>query len=170
MIDVPKEVQEQELDDYVLGTIPTPGYKPTIKGNSKQIAKAVNMLLKAERPIILAGGGTILAGASEELKTLAELIKAPIATTLMGKGVIDEADDLSIGMLGMHGKQVANQNVNKADCLLAIGVRFSDRTTGRLDEFMPDAKIIHIDIDPADNLFILNLCHTFVMAFFLLIK
>ncbi len=150
LIDVPKEVQEQELDDYVLGTIPTPGYKPTIKGNSKQIAKAVNMLLKAERPIILAGGGTILAGASEELKTLAELIKAPIATTLMGKGVIDEADDLSIGMLGMHGKQVANQNVNKADCLLAIGVRFSDRTTGRLDEFMPDAKIIHIDIDPAE--------------------
>ena len=150
LIDVPKEVQEQELDDYVLGTIPTPGYKPTIKGNSKQIAKAVNMLLKAERPIILAGGGTILAGASEELKTLAELIKAPIATTLMGKGVIDEADDLSIGMLGMHGKQVANQNVNKADCLLAIGVRFSDRTTGRLDEFMPDAKVIHIDIDPAE--------------------
>ena len=150
LIDVPKEVQEQELDEYVLGTIPTPGYKPTIKGNSKQIAKAVNMLLKAERPIILAGGGTILAGASEELKTLAELIKAPIATTLMGKGVIDEADDLSIGMLGMHGKQVANQNVNKADCLLAIGVRFSDRTTGRLDEFMPDAKIIHIDIDPAE--------------------
>ena len=150
LIDVPKEVQEQELDDYVLGTIPTPGYKPTIKGNSKQIAKAVNMLLKAERPIILAGGGTILASASEELKTLAELIKAPIATTLMGKGVIDEADDLSIGMLGMHGKQVANQNVNKADCLLAIGVRFSDRTTGRLDEFMPDAKIIHIDIDPAE--------------------
>ena len=150
LIDVPKEVQEQELDEYVLGTIPTPGYKPTIKGNSKQIAKAVNMLLKAERPIILAGGGTILAGASEELKTLAELIKAPIATTLMGKGVIDEADDLSIGMLGMHGKQVANQNVNKADCLLAIGVRFSDRTTGRLDEFMPDAKVIHIDIDPAE--------------------
>ena len=131
LIDVPKEVQEQELDDYVLGTIPTPGYKPTIKGNSKQIAKAVNMLLKAERPIILAGGGTILAGASEELKTLAELIKAPIATTLMGKGVIDEADDLSIGMLGMHGKQVANQNVNKADCLLAIGVRFSDRGPGQ---------------------------------------
>lgn len=150
LIDVPKEVQEQELDDYVLGTIPTPGYKPTIKGNSKQIAKAVNMLLKAERPIILAGGGTILAGASEELKTLAELIKAPIATSLMGKGIIDESDDLSIGMLGMHGKQVANQNVNKADCLLAIGVRFSDRTTGRLDEFMPDAKVIHIDIDPAE--------------------
>lgn len=150
LIDVPKEVQEQELDDYVLGTIPTPGYKPTIKGNSKQIAKAVNMLLKAERPIILAGGGTILAGASEELKTLAELIKAPIATSFMGKGIIDESDDLSIGMLGMHGKQVANQNVNKADCLLAIGVRFSDRTTGRLDEFMPDAKVIHIDIDPAE--------------------
>ena len=150
LIDVPKEVQEQELDEYVLGTIPTPGYKPTVKGNSKQIAKAADMLLKAERPFILAGGGTILAGASEEVKKLAELINAPIATTLMGKGIVDEKDDLSIGMLGMHGKQVANQNVNETDCLLAIGCRFSDRTTGKLEEFIPDAKVIHIDIDPAE--------------------
>ena len=81
LIDVPKEVQEQELDDYVLGTIPTPGYKPTIKGNSKQIAKAAQMLKSAERPFILAGGGTILAGAGEEVKKLSELIKAPVATT-----------------------------------------------------------------------------------------
>ena len=150
LIDVPKEVQEGELDEYVLGTIPTPGYKPTIKGNSKQIAKAAKMLLEAEKPFILAGGGTILAGASEEVKKLAELIKAPIATSLMGKGIIDEKDDLSIGMLGMHGKEVANQNVNDCDCLLAIGCRFSDRTTGRLDAFLPDAKVIHIDIDPAE--------------------
>ena len=150
LIDVPKEVQEQELDDYVLGTIPTPGYKPTIKGNSKQIAKAAQMLKSAERPLILAGGGTILAGAGEEVKKLAELIKAPVATTLMGKGIVDEKDDVSIGMLGMHGKQVANQNVNKTDCLLAIGCRFSDRTTGKLEEFLPDAKVIHIDIDPAE--------------------
>ena len=110
LIDVPKEVQEQELDDYVLGTIPTPGYKPTVKGNSKQIEKAAKMLLEAERPFILAGGGTILSGANEEVKKLAELINAPIATTLMGKGIVDEKDDLSMGMLGMHGKQVANQN------------------------------------------------------------
>ena len=123
LIDVPKEVQEQELDDYVLGTIPTPGYKPTVKGNSKQIAKAAKMLLEAERPFILAGGGTILSGANEEVKKLAELINAPIATTLMGKGIVDEKDDLSMGMLGMHGKQVANQNINKTDCLLAIGCR-----------------------------------------------
>ncbi|AMK16258.1 acetolactate synthase large subunit [Methanobrevibacter olleyae] len=150
LIDIPKEVQEQELDEYLLGTIPTPGYKPTTKGNDKQIAKAAKMLLEAERPFILAGGGTILSGASEELKKIAELIKAPIATTLMGKGIIDEKEDLSIGMLGMHGKQVANQNVNKSDCLLAIGCRFSDRTTGKLDEFMPNAKVIHIDIDPAE--------------------
>ena len=150
LIDVPKEVQEQELDDYVLGTIPTPGYKPTIKGNSKQIAKAAQMLKSAERPFILAGGGTILAGAGEEVKKLAELVKAPVATTLMGKGIVDEKDDISIGMLGMHGKQVANQNVNKTDCLLAIGCRFSDRTTGKLEEFLPEAKVIHIDIDPAE--------------------
>ena len=150
LIDVPKEVQEQELDEYVLGTIPTPGYKPTLKGNSKQIAKAAKMLLEAERPFILAGGGTILSGASEEVKKLAKLINAPIATSLMGKGIVDENDDLSIGMLGMHGKQVANQSVNKTDCLLAIGCRFSDRTTGKLEEFIPDAKVIHIDIDPAE--------------------
>ena len=150
LIDVPKEVQEQELDDYVLGTIPTPGYKPTIKGNSKQIAKAAQMLKSAERPFILAGGGTILAGAGEEVKKLAELVKAPVATTLMCKGIVDEKDDISIGMLGMHGKQVANQNVNKTDCLLAIGCRFSDRTTGKLEEFLPEAKVIHIDIDPAE--------------------
>lgn len=150
LIDVPKEVQEQELDDYVLGTIPTPGYKPNVKGNSKQIAKAAQMLKSAERPFILAGGGTILSGASEEVKKIAELIKAPVATSLMGKGIIDEKDDLSIGMLGMHGKQVANQSVNKTDCLLAIGCRFSDRTTGKLEEFLPDAKVIHIDIDPAE--------------------
>ncbi len=150
LIDVPKEVQEQELDDYVLGTIPTPGYKPTIKGNSKQIAKAAQMLKSAERPLILAGGGTILAGAGEEVKKIAELVKAPVATTLMGKGIVDEKEDISIGMLGMHGKQVANQNVNKTDCLLAIGCRFSDRTTGKLEEFLPEAKVIHIDIDPAE--------------------
>ena len=150
LIDVPKEVQEQELDEYVLGTIPTPGYKPTVKGNNKQIAKAAEMLKNAERPFILAGGGTILAGASEEVKKLADLIKAPVATTLMGKAIIDEEDDFSIGMLGMHGKQVANQNVNKTDCLLAVGCRFSDRTTGKLEEFLPDAKVIHIDIDPAE--------------------
>lgn len=150
LIDVPKEVQEQELDEYVLGTIPTPGYKPTVRGNDKQISKAAEMLKKAERPFILAGGGTILAGASEEVKKLAELIKAPVATSLMGKGIIDENDDYSIGMLGMHGKQVANQSVNKTDCLLAIGCRFSDRTTGKLEEFLLEAKVIHIDIDPAE--------------------
>jgi acetolactate synthase-1/2/3 large subunit len=108
------------------------------------------MLKSAERPFILAGGGTILAGAGEEVKKLAELVKAPVATTLMGKGIVDEKDDISIGMLGMHGKQVANQNVNKTDCLLAIGCRFSDRTTGKLEEFLPEAKVIHIDIDPAE--------------------
>lgn len=150
LIDVPKEVQEQELDEYVLGEIPTPGYKPNIKGNDKQIEKAAKMLLNAERPIILAGGGTILSGASAELKELADLINAPVATTLMAKGVIDESDDIAMGMLGMHGRQVANQSINKTDCLLAIGCRFSDRTTGQIEKFVPEAKVIHIDIDPAE--------------------
>lgn len=150
LIDVPKEIQEQELNEYLENAIKTPGYKPTIRGNIKQIKKAAELLKNAEKPIILAGGGVILSGASEELKKLAELINAPVATSLMGKGAISEDDEIAIGMLGMHGRQVANQSINKSDCVIAIGCRFSDRTTGKLEEFIPNAKVIHIDIDPAE--------------------
>lgn len=150
VIDVPKEVQEGELTEYIEGAINTPGYNPTIKGNSNQIKKAAKMIKESKRPIILAGGGVIISNAQEELKTFAKLINAPVCTSLMGKGAYDENDELAIGMLGMHGREVANQSVNKCDLLIAIGCRFSDRTTGKLDEFIPNSKVIHIDIDPAE--------------------
>jgi len=150
VVDVPNEVQRQKLHEYVDDRIDTPGYKPTIKGNIKQIKKAIALIKTSKRPMILAGGGTIISGASEELKEFANLIHAPIVTSLMGKGVVCEHDDIALGMLGMHGRQVANQSINDCDCLIAIGCRFSDRTTGTVDTFIPDAKVIHIDIDPAE--------------------
>ena len=150
LIDVPKEVQEGELTDFDDSLIETPGYNPTIKGNIRQIKKARDLIKAAKRPLILAGAGVIISNACCELKKLAYTINAPVMTSLLGKGAIDETDDLSLGMLGMHGRKVSNDSVNEADLLIAIGVRFSDRTTGRLDSFVPDTKVIHIDIDPAE--------------------
>lgn len=150
IIDVPKECQENELEEFSYSLIKTPGYKPNIKGNLKQVKKACEEIKKAKNPIILAGGGVIIANASEELEKFAELIKAPVMTSLLGKGAIDETHEYALGMLGMHGRKVANESVNKSDCLIAIGCRFSDRTTGNVAGFATNAKIIHIDIDPAE--------------------
>ncbi|WP_405269385.1 acetolactate synthase large subunit [Methanobrevibacter sp.] len=150
IIDVPKEVQEGELTKFDDSLIETPGYNPTTKGNIRQIKKARDLIKQAKRPIILAGAGVIISNACCELKKLAHTIKAPVMTSLLGKGAIDETDELALGMLGMHGRKVSNDSVNEADLLIAIGVRFSDRTTGRLDSFVPDTKVIHIDIDPAE--------------------
>lgn len=150
LIDVPKEVQEGELSKFKDSLISTPGYSPTIKGNIKQIKKAQELIKQSTKPLILAGSGVLISNASEELVEFARLIKAPVMTSLLGKGVIDETDDLSLGMLGMHGRKVANDSINESDLLIAIGTRFSDRTTGKLSDFMQDGKVIHIDIDPAE--------------------
>lgn len=150
LIDVPKNAQVGELKEYIDDLISTPGYKPTIKGNIKQVKKAAKLIKMAKKPMILAGGGVIISGASNELNTLSKLINAPVMTTLMGKGCIPEDQDNCLGMLGMHGREVSNLSVNKCDLLIAIGCRFSDRTTGKLDEFLPNSKVIHIDIDPAE--------------------
>jgi len=150
LIDVPKEVQEGELTGFDDSLIETPGYNPTIKGNLRQIKKARDLIKEAKKPMILAGAGVIIANASEELTKLAKTINAPVMTSLLGKGAFDETDDLALGMLGMHGRKVSNDYVNESDLLIAVGIRFSDRTTGRLDSFAPDTKIIHIDIDPAE--------------------
>ena len=150
VIDVPKEVQEGELTKFDDSIIETPGYNPTTKGNIRQIKKARDLIKQAKRPIILAGAGVIISNACCELKKLAKTINAPVMTSLLGKGAIDETDELALGMLGMHGRKVSNDSVNESDLLIAIGVRFSDRTTGRLDSFVPDTKVIHIDIDPAE--------------------
>ena len=150
LIDVPKEVQEGELTEFKDDLIETPGYNPTIKGNIRQIKKARDLIKQAKKPMILAGAGVIISNACCELKNLAETINAPVMTSLLGKGAFDETSDLALGMLGMHGKKVSNDYINESDLLIAIGVRFSDRTTGRLDSFVPDTKVIHIDIDPAE--------------------
>ena len=150
LIDVPKEVQEGELTSFDDNLIQIPGYSPTLKGNPRQIKKACELIKQAKRPLVLAGDGVILADACSEFNEFVHLINAPVMTSLLGKGAINEKDELALGMLGMHGRKVSNDSVNECDLLIAIGIRFSDRTTGRLDSFVPDSKIIHIDIDPAE--------------------
>ena len=150
LIDVPKEVQEGELTVFDDSLIETPGYNPTVKGNVKQIMSACEMIKQAKKPVVLAGAGVILSGASSELEEFVRTINAPVMTSLLGKGAFDETDDLALGMLGMHGRKVSNDYINESDLVIAIGIRFSDRTTGKIDSFAPDAKIIHIDIDPAE--------------------
>lgn len=150
VIDLPKDIQEGELSKYQDKGLELPGYNPTIEGHPLQVKRAAEAICKSERPIILAGGGVIISNASEEIKTLSRIINAPVTTTLLGKGAIPEDDPMSIGMLGMHGRKVANLAVNESDCIIAVGCRFSDRTTGDVNKFAPNAKIIHIDIDPAE--------------------
>lgn len=150
LIDVPKEVQEGELTGFDDNLIQTPGYNPTLKGNPRQIKKAYELIKEAKRPLVLAGAGVILSNACKEFNEFVHLINAPVMTSLLGKGAINEHDELALGMLGMHGRKVSNDSVNECDLLIAIGTRFSDRTTGRLDSFVPDSKVIHIDIDPAE--------------------
>jgi acetolactate synthase-1/2/3 large subunit len=150
LIDVPRDMQTgvAEVDFNV--KINIRGYKPNIEPHPLQVKKAVDILVNSERPIILAGGGVHWSKAYEELLTLAELLMAPVATTFMGKGVIPENHPLSLGCIGMHGRIEANKSIMAADVILAVGVRFSDRSTGKVDEFCHDAKIIHIDIDPSE--------------------
>ena len=150
LIDMPKDIQEKEGNVKFPKTVDLPGYKPTLTGNPRQIKKAMGMLTEAERPMILAGGGVIIANAERELIKLAELLLAPVATSLMGKGAFPETHPLAVGMIGMHGRKAGNYAINDADVILAIGCRFSDRTTAVVSCFAPEAKIIHADIDPAE--------------------
>jgi len=150
LVDLPKdaqiEIDEIEFDD----DIEIRGYRPNYEPHPIQIGRAADLLANAEKPVIIAGGGIIASGASSELVALAELLQAPVSTTLMGKGCIPENHPLSLGLLGMHGTIASNIIVSEADVLLAVGMRFSDRTTGNIEKFCPDAKIIHIDIDTAE--------------------
>jgi len=150
LIDLPKNVQTESAEMEFSGNLEVRGYKPKTEPHPIQVKKAVKLLLEAERPTVLAGGGVIISNASPDLLALAELLMMPVATTLMGKGCFPENHPLSLGDVGMHGTRVANKLILEADVLLAVGTRFSDRTTGTLDDFCPDAKIIHIDIDTAE--------------------
>src|SRR3989304_4168608 len=127
-----------------------PGYRPTIKGHPKQVKEAARVIAAAERPVIYAGGGVVAAEASEELKELALYGHIPVVTTLTGKGCFPEDHDLSMGMVGMHGTPYANHAMSRSDLIIAVGVRFDDRVTGKLDAFAPEARFVHIDVDPAE--------------------
>ncbi len=152
LIDVPKDVGLEEFDytPVTPGDVQIRGYKPTVKGNPRQIQQALPLLQAAERPLLYVGGGAIAAAAHDEVKELAETFQIPVTTTLMGKGAFDEKHPLSVGMLGMHGTAYANYAVSTCDLLIAVGARFDDRVTSKLETFAPDAKVIHIDIDPAE--------------------
>ncbi|MCD7781260.1 MAG: biosynthetic-type acetolactate synthase large subunit [Methanosphaera sp.] len=151
VIDFPNDVLKEDINvDSINPDTTTPGYKPTRKGNMKQVKKAIDIINKSKKPIILAGGGVILSNASDELLEFANLTSIPVATTLMGKGVIDEYHPLSLGMIGMHGIDSTNKAITECDCLIAIGCRFSDRSVSNLDKFALNATKIQIDVDPAE--------------------
>jgi acetolactate synthase-1/2/3 large subunit len=148
LIDLPKDVQVAVTEFKYPDTIELRGYKPTLEGHTRQIEKAVGMLLTAKKPVLYVGGGAVLSNASVELLELARKLDIPVTTTLMGLGSFPGDDSLALGMLGMHGSYYANMAVSHADLLVAIGARFDDRVTGKIATFAPHAKIIHIDVDP----------------------
>jgi len=149
VIDVPSDVQLAECEFKWPETVDIRSYNPTYQGHPGQIKKAAKLIADAKKPIIYAGGGVITSGASEELKELVVKLNAPITWTLMGIGSFPSDHELSLGMLGMHGTAYANHSIMESDLIIAVGARFDDRVTGRLDAFAPHAKIIHIDIDPS---------------------
>ena len=150
LIDIPKDVQQQSADMKFPDLIKVRGYNPVVDADLSEVGKAAELILKAERPIILAGGGVILSGAFAELQTLAELLMIPVVTTFKGKGAFPENHPLAMGPIGMHGHPEANKIIIEADCIIAVGSRFSDRSVGRFDEFGKGMSIIHMDIDPAE--------------------
>lgn len=150
LIDLPKDIQNTEIDFYYPEKVEMRGYKPTYKGNIQQIKRAAEEILNSSMPVIYAGGGVISSNSSCELVELAETINAPVTTTLMGISSIPTEHPLYIGMLGMHGSKYANYAVQESDLIIAVGARFDDRVTGKLESFAPNARVIHIDVDPAE--------------------
>ncbi len=150
LIDVPRDVFIEQTEFNYPSQVDLPGYKPTLQGHVAQIKKAAKLINEAQRPLIIGGRGIIISGAYAELKQLAETAQIPVITTLLGIGCFPESHILSFGMLGMHGMAYANMAVAAADVIIAIGMRFDDRATGKVSEFAPHASIIHIDIDPAE--------------------
>ncbi len=153
LIDIPKDITQQ-LSNVAIPTEERvreslPGYRPHTEGNLQQIKKAARLIASSKRPVLYVGGGAVSSDAQEELIELAQLMKVPVTTTTQGKGAFPEDHPLALRMLGMHGTYYANMAVYNADLLIAVGARFDDRVTGKIDEFAPGAKIIHIDIDPA---------------------
>jgi acetolactate synthase-1/2/3 large subunit len=149
LIDLPSDVAAQVVEGDTDSAMRLPGYKPSVTGHARQIQKAAEAINKSERPVLYAGGGVILSGASEEIRLLAHKANIPVTTTLMGLGIFPGTDPLALNMLGMHGTIYANYAVTNCDLLIAVGARFDDRVTGKVDEFAARAEIVHIDVDPA---------------------
>lgn len=149
VIDLPKDIVQQQCEYHYPDKIDIRSYNPTEKGHGKQVRKATDVLKAAKRPVIYVGGGGLKASESGQLQELVERLQAPVTTTLMGLGAIAGQHPQFIGMLGMHGTMEANKTMHHADCILALGARFDDRVTNNIDKFCPDADIIHVDIDPA---------------------
>jgi acetolactate synthase-1/2/3 large subunit len=150
LVDLPKDVLVNETTWKWPERVDLPGYKPTTKGNQRQIVEAAKLILKAKRPVLYVGGGVIKADATEELHRLATTGNLPVVTTLMARGAFPDSHELCLGMPGMHGNYTAVTAMQKADLLIALGARFDDRVTGKLDAFAPEATVIHVDIDPAE--------------------
>jgi acetolactate synthase-1/2/3 large subunit len=150
VVDLPMDLTKVDINYEPVTDVQLPGYQPRLVGNAKQIRQAARALAAARRPVFYTGGGVISAGASDELRELVRFGGFPITSTLMGLGAFPAPDEQWLGMLGMHGTRTANYAVDEADLLIAVGCRFDDRVTGKLSEFAPRAKYIHIDVDPAE--------------------
>lgn len=150
LIDIPVDISKGLIDENIKAELRLDGYKPTYKGNQRQIIQAAKKIFNSKKPVLFAGGGIITSGASDALTRFAKEAKIPVITTLMGKGCFPELDELSLGMAGMHGARYANLAFTNTDLIIAAGVRFDDRITGKLSEFAREAEVIHIDIDPAE--------------------
>jgi len=148
VVDLPKNILTAKAEFEWPEKVKLPGYNPTYEGHPKQISRALKLLCKAKKPVIIAGGGVLHSDAQDELAELAKKLNIPVTNTLMGIGTFDPESPLALGMMGMHGEYVANLSVSECDVLCAIGTRFSDRITGNVKKFAPEAEIIHIDIDP----------------------
>lgn len=148
LVDIPKDVSTESAEFRYPDKVALRGYRPTVSGNRHQIKQAAQEILKARRPVIYAGGGAIFSGAANEVREFADLTQIPVTMTVMGLGAFPGTHPLCMGMLGMHGTYCANMAMHEADLLIAVGARFDDRVTGKLSEFSPRARVIHIDIDP----------------------
>ncbi len=150
LLDIPKDILNQSFEWAWPQHLDLPGYRPTVRGHGRQVRDAVDMIAAARKPVVYAGGGLVRAGAGDELLDLVELLDLPVVTTLMARGIIPESHPRALGMPGMHGHYVAIQALQEADLLITLGARFDDRVTGDLDHFAPHAKVIHVDVDPAE--------------------
>lgn len=149
LVDIPKDITAARCEFEYPKDISIRSYNPTVKGNKRQIRRAIDLMLESKRPILYTGGGVVLSGGAAELTQLARELKFPVTNTLMGLGAYPATDPLFVGMLGMHGTYEANHAMHQSDLVIAIGARFDDRVTGNIEKFCPHAKIIHVDIDPA---------------------